>query len=436
MGNMRSLGLIGWAAVVLSTGIPAGSATGLQRQLTEIERTRGHAMLDGLRAVLERRYYDSTFGGRDLERLWWRSYAIIDTATTWPAVLAALAAFPQSLEDSHTRFIPPGLSVEPDYGWSWRMVGEDCYVFDVERGSDAERNGLRVGDKVLSIDGLRPDRRGAYVIWYVYHILSPRQGMRLYVQHADGTRESVAFEARLRRVQTDINLTRLIDLQRLIDESDLSARAEHRWRTFDSVAVWGFSHFQFRDIRIETQMREAQRYPWLIIDLRGNPGGAVVTLTRLLGFFFEEGFVALEERWRDSTVAHRVEPVTPTYRGQVLVLIDSRSASASEIFSRVMQQRGRAMVIGDRSRGAVMASNSIGLSHRASDNTITYGLSVTVYDVVMPDSTRLEGNGVVPNVPALPTPQDLAEGRDPALQFALELAGVRLSAAEVARQWR
>jgi C-terminal processing protease CtpA/Prc len=51
----------------------------------------------------------------------------------------------------------------------------------------------------------------------------------------------------------------------------------------------------------------------------------------------------------------------------------------------------------------------------------------------MPDGKSLEGTGVIPNIAVLPTATDLAEERDPALAFALELAGVKIDAREAAK---
>jgi C-terminal processing protease CtpA/Prc len=51
----------------------------------------------------------------------------------------------------------------------------------------------------------------------------------------------------------------------------------------------------------------------------------------------------------------------------------------------------------------------------------------------MPDGKSLEGTGVIPNIAVLPTSKDLAEGRDPALAFALELAGIKMDPCEAAK---
>lgn len=61
-----------------------------------------------------------------------------------------------------------------------------------------------------------------------------------------------------------------------------------------------------------------------------------------------------------------------------------------------------------------------------------YAMSVADAQIVMADGSVLEGRGVAPDESVLPTPADLAAGRDPALARALELVGHPVSAAEAA----
>ena len=64
------------------------------------------------------------------------------------------------------------------------------------------------------------------------------------------------------------------------------------------------------------------------------------------------------------------------------------------------------------------------------ENIIAYGVSVTAADVIMSDDGRLEKKGVVPDFKVLPTAEDLAAGRDPALAQALKFAGQNLDPAQ------
>jgi carboxyl-terminal processing protease len=112
-----------------------------------------------------------------------------------------------------------------------------------------------------------------------------------------------------------------------------------------------------------------------------------------------------------------------------VVLVNSNSASAAEVFAREMQLRGRAVVVGDRTAGAVMRGRWYG--KRAfvevyGSDAIYFGVSVTDADLVMSDGKSLEHTGVVPDRLLLPDAEDMAARRDPVLSRAAELLGVKL----------
>jgi carboxyl-terminal processing protease len=432
---MRRLILL---AALMPAAIPASPATGQENDRPAIsgqDRSRGHRMLRRLRETLERYYYDSTYRGIDLDRHVAQTDSAIDAANSVPQMFAVLADFLGALDDSHTRFLPPGINVEVSYGWSWQMVGDDCHVVSVSESGDAKAKGLRVGDRVLAIDGIRPVRENLSTIGYVYYQLSPRPGMRVLVEHEGGERAELIINSKMTRRPPVEDLADLNNRRRYWEEAERS-RPRHAWREIDSVLVWRLPAFIHQDVEIDRLMALARQHRWLILDLRGNSGGSVATLLRLLGHFFAEPFHAFTEVRRDSTVEQRVLPVGDgPFMGEAIVLIDSRSASASELTSRVLQMRNRAMIVGDRSAGKVMGSYQISLTLGSvwQERVVPFGMQVTVVDGVMPDSSRLEKAGVIPNVAALPTGADLAAKRDPAMQFALEMAGVKVTAAEAGK---
>jgi carboxyl-terminal processing protease len=116
------------------------------------------------------------------------------------------------------------------------------------------------------------------------------------------------------------------------------------------------------------------------------------------------------------------------FTGRVFILIDAASASASELVARTVQLTNRGTVIGDRSAGAVMTSRYYSLTVSHGENVISYGVMVTTADPIMSDGGRLEKKGVNPDFRILPTAEDLAAGRDPALAQALKFAGQTLDA--------
>jgi C-terminal processing protease CtpA/Prc len=122
------------------------------------------------------------------------------------------------------------------------------------------------------------------------------------------------------------------------------------------------------------------------------------------------------------TKMHGHDPFT----GKLVVLVDSGSASAAELFARVVQLEKRGVVMGDHSSGSVMESKRYSY-HVGIETVVFYGASITDADILMSDGKSLEHTGVVPDEVVLPTAADLAANRDPVLTRAAQSLGVRLS---------
>jgi len=128
------------------------------------------------------------------------------------------------------------------------------------------------------------------------------------------------------------------------------------------------------------------------------------------------------------------------FTGRIIVLIDSESASASEVTARVLQLEKRATVIGDRSAGAVMTSrifsHTLGGELGGVVSVAFWATSITVGDVRMSDGQSLENVGVTPDEVLLPTAADLAANRDPVLARAITVLGGSMTPEEAGRFYR
>jgi C-terminal processing protease CtpA/Prc len=207
-----------------------------------------------------------------------------------------------------------------------------------------------------------------------------------------------------------------------------------RYAAFGNQAfVLKLHDFEFDFVQAHNLIDKARSYDTLILDLRGNPGGYVEGVQHFLGSMFDHEVKIGDRITRKGSV-----PVMTKggghkpFQGKLLVLIDSQSASAAEVFARVLQLNKRGTVIGDRSAGMVMESKMY--PHEIGVETAAfYGVTITDADLIMTDGKSLERVGVTPDERVLPSAADLAAGRDPALARAAELAGVKLSPEEAGK---
>jgi carboxyl-terminal processing protease len=424
------LGLALCATLCASGAAPAARAQ--SKADLERDRNRGRAMLALVRDYLKEYYYDTAYRGMDLEARFKAAEAKIGEAQSLSQVLGVIAQAVTELNDSHTFFIPPPRPVDVDYGWKMQAVGDAVYVTAVKPGSDAEAQGLKPGDEVLSVDGFRPTRPTLWKMEYNYAVLRPQPGKRVVVRSPDGTERELALKAKVEKLDKAVNLVQVFnEYEEERDDEKKLPRFFQQGDGADAVFIWKLREFGFTDSKVDETISKARQGKALVLDLRGNPGGAVKTLQRMLGYVFDRDVKIgeMKERKKSKPLVAKTRGGEKVFKGQLVVLVDSGSGSAAELFSRIVQLEKRGTVIGDRTAGAVMVSNVRPglLGDVSSGNMIPYGLSVTIADILLSDGQSLEHVGVTPDVLLLPTAADLRDRRDPVLARAVELAGGRIS---------
>jgi len=396
------------------------------------ERERAELMLDNVASDVKKHYYDQKFHGVDWDARVREAKEKIDKSTSQNAALSHIAGALSALNDSHTFFLPPSRPFVLDYGLEFQMIGDRCLVTRVRPGSDAEAKGIKAGDEVLSVGGFQPTWDNLWTMDYVLHTLRPQLSLGLDLRSPAGATRQVEAMAKFRE------LKRIKDLTGSSGGSDIwdfyrageDARHWQRLRTQefgDDLMIVKFPIFAFSQSEIEDIMNRAHKHRALIIDLRENGGGSVDTLKYLAENLFQNDAKIADRVSRKDTkpLLEKYHPHNP-YGGKLVVLIDSRSASASEIFARAVQLAKRGTVMGDHSSGSVM--ESIRRSYATGQGVaVFYGASITEADVIMSDGKSLEHVGVVPDETVLPTGTDMANGSDPVLAHAAETVGVKLT---------
>jgi len=206
-------------------------------------------------------------------------------------------------------------------------------IVRVITGSPAEESGIRRGDRIIAVDGqstldLSTDKAA--------NMLQGAEGTSVRLVLVSPSGQTRRIEVNRRRVDVpSVDKVRIIDRRNGIAYMQLACFQKTTCRDVDA-ALWKLHRDGMRS---------------LIVDLRGNPGGLLVTAVEVVDKFVSRGII-VSTRGRniqeDFTYSAHEEG---TWRVPLVVLIDEESASAAEIFAGAIRDHRRGTIIGTRSYG-------------------------------------------------------------------------------------
>jgi len=173
-----------------------------------------------------------------------------------------------------------------------------------------------------------------------------------------------------------------------------------------------------RDVRKLLAEFQSEGIDGLVIDLRGNGGGALSEAVSLTGLFIEKGPVVQVHNSNDQTHADHDPDPEIVYDGPLAVLVDSNSASASEIFAGAIQDYGRGLIIGEPTFGKGTVQHLVNLDRFAKSGAALGQLKVTIAQFFRVNGDSTQHRGVVPDF-IWPTAADNAESGERALENAI-----------------
>jgi C-terminal processing protease CtpA/Prc len=405
-----------------------------QQKINKVDQDRARGVLRLVKDTIEKNYYDPTFHGYDLDARFQAANQKLADVTSFEMGMNVVGWAVQGLNDSHTTFIPPLRNVLVYSGWRMEMVGQICMISAVETNSDAWKQGLRPGDIVEKVNDYQPTRSNFGQIRYIFSVLAPLAEYHFVISGTGQPTRSVTTRSRL------VNIP-LTNMPGATTTQQLQRSVEGVWVVYktravelnDKLMIWKMPVFGLPESEIKREVASARKHETLILDLRDNGGGRIDDLRWLIGNFFDHDVTVGEMTERDKTEALKATSVgKDAFTGKLIVLVNSESASAAEVFARVVQLEKRAIVIGDRTAGAVRIAKIIPLGQAA---RIPWGMEMSIAGLKMSDGADLEGKGVTPDTLMLPTSADLAEGRDPVLSAAAQLAGVQITPEEAAKMF-
>jgi carboxyl-terminal processing protease len=344
--------------------------------------------------LVNRKHYDPKYQGVD-----WRAVAAefgpkAAAAPDETALYAALNAMLAPLKDSHTHALTPVQAIErrtqerARTGFSMSRIDQRWVVTEVLPNSPAEEIGVKTGWIILARNG-------------------EPLGTRVNFRMREGEQASWDF------LDENDRLVRLAPVAK-----KLSIAPRQIAREMDGGFIYlRFDEFDGLDRRwLSRELKQHADAPGVVIDLRRNPGGETFSLGISIGEFFDQPvdcgtFIS---RAGARRVKNSWQLGSAEYRGKVVVLVDASTGSAAEIFAAVLQDHGRATIVGRRTAGAVLAS----WFYRLPDGG---ELQLSREDYVAPKGRRIEGAGVQPDIVVPRRLADVRANRDVDLETALRV---------------
>lgn len=242
-------------------------------------------------------------------------------------------------------------------------------VQEVFPGSPAMEAGLKAGDIIKKVDGM--DIRGWPLVQAVEKIKG-RVGTRVVLVVGRGDSE-LTIELKRSHLNVPTVESKIIGQNTgYIDVKSFGSETPEQFRShLDKLMAMGVSG--------------------LVIDLRDNPGGYIDAAMEMAENFLEPGTVIVITKEYDGTVTrHLAGKDVQTVKIPLVVLVNSQSASSSEVLAGALKDSGGAVLVGEKTYGKGTAQSLVRL--RAGGT-----LKITTSEYTTPRGTRVDGQGIKPD---------------------------------------
>lgn len=261
-------------------------------------------------------------------------------------------------------------TVDTESGEACGIISDTCQIVIAStiQGSPAQASGIEAGDVVMAVDGTD------IIGWSIDEVTTTVRGPAGTEVTLTMRRDEMSFEVTITRAAVEVPVV-----------------------TSEKFGATGYVRFnQFTDNGDE-QLREAifglmaESIDTLVLDLRDNPGGLLTTAIDVASQFLEGGDVVRTVGPVDSRTYEVNGSVLVPDEIEVVIVVNGGSASASELVSALLQERGRATVVGVNTFGKNTVQQQFDLSNGGA-------LKLTIARWVTPEGLDFGEVGVTPDV--------------------------------------
>ena len=222
----------------------------------------------------------------------------------------------------------------------------DTYITSTFRGSPAWRGGLRYGDRIIAVDGVKVTGKSSLEV-------------RNRIRGPRGSLVRVTIERSSDRKTQVVSITRDSVAQPSVPDAYMIKPGVGY---IDMTR--GFNYTTSDELREALEVLRANGASSLVLDLRNNPGGFLDQAIRVAEVFLPYGQLILTQKGRhglrDNTYRSKNRSADST---PLVILINDSTASASEIVAGAMQDHDRALIVGETSFGKGLVQSIIPLEH-------------------------------------------------------------------------
>lgn len=334
------------------------------------------------------------------------NYLRIDEADQEKLKYGLARGLVQSLGDQHSVFMDPQeandfmSSLNGDLqgiGAELKLEDDTVVIVNPLPDSPAEKAGIRPGDIIMKVDG---EYLGSVtdLTEVVMKIRGPKgTNVTLTVLH-EGEFQPI-----------DLTITR--DSIHLVAVS--WKEQEFAGQVIPVIQLASFTETigeEFENALLEVMAKGHQK---LVVDLRFNGGGYLEGAVDVLSYFLPSGSEVVSIRNQDQEIPRNSMPKKTRYEGELVLLVNESSASASEIVAGALQDYQKAHVIGTTTFG----KGSVQEVHGFSDDSL---IRLTIAEWLTPQGRSIEGVGIEPDQVLELDFEQFKEGTDNQMEAALE----------------